>query len=87
MSWLLEGDTGLGFSRLLGYQGYWKGTHEKVSQGWKAIKATRGERRDRFLKATGGGWIDMFLKATRLSKLQKGDEGMGFQGYRRGMQG
>ena len=69
----------MGFSRLQGYQGYRRGTWGLVSQGYKAIKAT------------GGGRRDMFLKATRLSRLQEGDAGMGFsrlqgyQGYRRGM--
>ena len=49
---LLDSDAQLGFSRLQGYQAYWRGTQGKVSQGCKAIKAT------------GGGHMDMSLKAT-----------------------
>ena len=81
LSRLEEGDTGIGFSRLQGYQGYWRGTQGKVSQGYKAIKATGEVSRYRF------------LKATRLSRLQEGDTWIclsrlqGYQGYRRGMQG
>ena len=61
LSRLQEGDEGIGFSRLQGYQGYRRGTWGLVSQGYKAIKAT------------GGGCRDSFLKATRLSRLQEGD--------------
>ena len=81
LSRLQEGDAGMGFSRLQGYQGYRRGTGGLVSQGYKAIKATEGRRRDRF------------LKATRLSRLQEGDAEIrfsrlqGYQGYWRGMQG
>ena len=77
LSRLQDGDAGFCFSRLQGYQGYRRGIGGLVSQGYKAIKAT------------GGGRRDMFLKATRLSRLQEGDAGMGFsrlqgyQGYRR----
>ena len=66
LSRLQEGDAGMGFSRLQGYQGYRRGTWGLVSQGYKAIKATEGLRRD---------W---FLKATRLSRLLEGDAGIGF---------
>ena len=41
ISRLQEGDAEIRFSRLQGYQGYWRGTQGKVSQGYKAIKATR----------------------------------------------
>merc|ERR1711999_28295 len=81
LSRLQEGDAGMGFSRLQGYQGYRRWTLGLVSQGYKAIKAT------------GGGGRDGFLKATRLSRLQEGDRGIsfsrlqGYQGYRRGTQG
>ena len=81
LSRLQEGGTGLGFSRLQGYQGYRRRMQGWNCQGYKAIKAT------------GGGRRDMFLKATRLSRLLKGYAGMGFsrlqgyQGYKRGMQG
>ena len=76
LSRLQEGDTGMGFSRLKGYQGYRRGTQGLVSQGYKAIKATEGRRRDRF------------LKATRLSRLQgyqgywRGTQGLVSQGYK-----
>merc|ERR1712240_443041 len=77
---LQEGDMGISFSRLQGYQGYRRGTQGYVSQSYKAIKAT------------GGGCRDGFLKATRLSRLQEGATGIsfsrlqGYQGYRRGTQ-
>ena len=60
---------------------HWRGTQRKVSQGYKAIKATGEVSRYRF------------LKATRLSRLQEGDAEIrfsrlqGYQGYWRGMQG
>ena len=57
LSRLQEGDMGISFSRLQGYQGYRRGTQGYVSQGYKAIKATEG------------GCRDGFLKATRLSRL------------------
>ena len=81
LSRLQEGDAGMGFSRLQGYQGYRRWTLGLVSQGYKAIKAT------------GGGGRDGFLKATRLSRLQEGDRGIsfsrlqGYQGYMRGTRG
>ena len=58
LSRLQEGDAGIGFSRLQGYQGYRRGMLRYVSQGYKAIKAT------------GGGHRERSLKATRLSRLQ-----------------
>ena len=57
LSKLLEGVTSIGFSRLPGYQNYWRELQGKVSQGYNAIKAT------------GGGCRARFLKATRLSRL------------------
>merc|ERR1712163_43350 len=81
LSRLQEGDRGISFSRLQGYQGYRRGTWGLVSQGYRAIKAT------------GGGGRDGFLKATRLSRLHEGDMGIsfsrlqGYQGYRRGIGG
>ena len=62
----------MGFSRLQGYQGYRRGMQGWICQGYKAIKATVGGRRDKF------------LKAKRLSRLQNLDTGIGFsrlQGY------
>merc|ERR1711923_284115 len=75
LSRLQEGDAGICFSRLQGYQGYRTGMQGWVSQGYKAIKAT------------GEGHLDMSLKATRLSRLQEGDAEIrfsklqGYQGY------
>ena len=53
LSRLQEGDAEIRISRLQGYQGYWRGAQGKVSQGYKASKAT------------GWGHMDMSLKATR----------------------
>ena len=46
LSRLQEGDTGISFSRLQGYQGYRRGMQGWVSQGYKAIKATGGGHGD-----------------------------------------
>ena len=64
LSRLLKGDAGISFSKPQGYQGYRRGTEGLVSQGYKAIKATGGGCRDKFLKATEGGCRDRFIKAT-----------------------
>ena len=79
----------IGLSRLQGYQSY------------KAIKATGGGCRDRFLKCTRLSRLldgvarrtDRFFKATRLSRLLEGGTGkgvsrlQGYQGYWRGTHG
>ena len=76
LSRLPEGDPGIGFSRLQGYQSYRRGMLRYVSQGYKAIKAT------------GGGHRERSLKATRLSRLLDGDTWIclsrlqGYQGYK-----
>ena len=46
LSRLQEGDAGICFSRLQGYQGYRRGMQGWVSQGYKAIKATGGGHGD-----------------------------------------
>ena len=95
LSRLQEGDAGICFSRLQGYQGYRRGTQGKVSQGYNAIKATGGWMQGwvsqgyKAIKQEGNAGMDL----SRLSRLQEDGAGLGysrlqgFQGYRRGMQG
>ena len=52
LSRLLERYVDIGCSRLQGYQGYRRGMLRYVSQGYKAIKATRGGCRDCVFKHT-----------------------------------
>ena len=89
LSRLQEEDAGMGFSRLQGYQGYRRGTRGLVSQGYKAIKATEGRRRDRFLKATRlsrlqgyqGYWIGTLGYVSQGYKAIKATGGVGRDGF------